>query len=88
MLQELLYFGRRFVVALLTANVMQHAMLQLVCAPKERAVVYGLLAASSSSSLVAEPRRFVNLAITTGVGLGWTYLAATTSSKNGACACE
>ena len=86
MLQELLYFGRRFVVALLTANVMNHAMLQLVRAPKERAVVYGLLAASSSSSLVAEPRRFVNLAITTG--LGWTYLAATTSSKNGACACE
>ena len=27
---------------------------------------------------VAEPRRFVNLAITTGVGLGGTYLAATT----------
>ena len=73
MLQELLYYGQLFGVASLTANVMQ-----LVRAPKERAVVYGLLAAPSSSSLVAEPRRFVNLAITTGVGLGWTYLAATT----------
>ena len=85
---EILYYCRLFGVASLTANVMQHALLQLVRAPKERALVYGLLAtsalsysavvASSSSGLVAEPRRSINLGITTGVGLGWVFLAATT----------